>query len=110
LSKVGNGFIFPSKKELLRLQDPENSNFCVEQSISYSTYEKKFKAMCTSLLTRKGSKFGSHTARKTFYLFGTWLKGNMEILMRDARHKTLKNAQTYARDARKYSKMQERCN
>jgi hypothetical protein len=81
--------------------DPDNTDFTVSKPISYNTFQSKFKAACYKLLTRDKSTFGSHTCRKTFYLFGIWQNAPIELLMRDARHATLKNAQTYAKDASK---------
>jgi hypothetical protein len=99
LSKIQSGYIFPSQTELQRLLDPTNSDFHVQSPISYTTYNKKFKKSCFDCLTRKTPKFGSHTSRKTFYLFGRWFGASLEALSRDARHKTIKNAQRYSRDA-----------
>jgi hypothetical protein len=73
----------------------------VSKPISYNTFQSKFKAACYKLLTRDKSTFGSHTCCKTFYLFQKWKNAPIELLMRDARHATLKNAQTYAKDASK---------
>jgi hypothetical protein len=81
--------------------DSSNTDFDVKTSISYAMYHKKFQKACIDCLNHKQSKFGSHTSRKTFYLFGRWFGANLEALSRDARHKTLKNAQRYSRDAGK---------
>jgi hypothetical protein len=101
VSKIKGGYLFPDNSELERLLLPNNDDFVVRTPISYITFQKKFKAACYKLLSRDKSTFGSHTCQKTFYLFGIWQKAPIEILMRDARHATLKNAQTYAKDAHK---------
>jgi hypothetical protein len=102
LSKIQTGYIVPSQQELEREMDSSNADFDVKTSISYAKYHKKFQKACIDCLNQKQSKFGSHTSRKMFYLFGRWFGPNLEALSRYACHKTFKNAQRYSRDAGKY--------
>ncbi len=59
------------------------------------------KNLCKSQVDpeRETSKFGTHTLRKTGYLFAVWGNGIIGDIMNSARHKTVENAMRYYRDA-----------
>ncbi len=68
------------------------------QAISYADVLAAWKNICSTLLEREG-KFGAHSGRKTAYLFGVWGGAQDTDLMLSARHKSIKNALKYKRDA-----------
>ena len=68
-------------------------------SIKYKHYQKQFKLDCQSLFKRDGP-FGTHTCRKTGYLFAIWQEGEWEEIMSSARHSDLKSAQKYSLDSK----------
>jgi hypothetical protein len=51
------------------------------------------------LFTRDGP-WGTHTCRKTGYLFAVWGGGSFESIMTSARHKDILTAKKYERDAK----------
>ena len=54
--------------------------------------------MCKTLFLREGP-WGTHSHRKTGYLFSVWKGGNYLQIMKSARHKDVQSAQKYSLDA-----------
>jgi len=79
------------------LKDSSWNGICSEH-ISYNDVLAGWKNICSTVLDREG-RFGAHSGRKTGYLFGIWGGAQDSDLMLSARHKTLKNALAYKRDA-----------
>ncbi|RHY40108.1 hypothetical protein DYB30_008734 [Aphanomyces astaci] len=66
--------------------------------IPASTFHNRFKNVCHKLINRDGP-FGTHSCRKTAYLFAVWGLGQQEEIMQSARHKQPQQAMKYKRDA-----------
>ena len=66
--------------------------------ISYSTFNHIIVGLCGQLLQRNGP-WGTHSLRKTSYLLAVWGGANIADIMPSARHKSIKEAQGYQRDA-----------
>jgi hypothetical protein len=100
---IKSGYIFPDEKTLTAMIDTGNTHPLKYDNpsnhISYSVFQHRFKSACEEIITDRAGPWGTHSCRKTFYLLGIWGKGSLEALMQDARHKTIKNAQIYAKDA-----------
>jgi len=98
---IKEGPLFPNHAKLSEI-GMEESRFdgIVKQDevIGYETYQNRYKHLCNTIINRE-SRFGSHSNRKTGYLLAVWGGGHIEAIMSSARHKTLKNAQKYKRDA-----------
>lgn len=89
-ANIKNGYIFPSRKK--------SGEQTSDDPISYETYNEAFKTLCATFVKREG-RYGSHSCRKTGYLFAVWGKGEDSDIMLSARHKTLSSAMKYKRDA-----------
>jgi hypothetical protein len=109
LSGIKSGCIFPSYEFLMADMQSKDWNFHVptpeeksedqiEKCISYSTFQNRVSKVFRSLLCRHGP-WGTHTIRKTAYLFAIWGKGNFEEIKKGARHTSLKNSEKYSADA-----------
>jgi len=98
-SGIKDGCFFPSYNFLCNtvLKDSSWDGVCCEH-MSYNDVLAGWKNICGSVVEREG-KFGAHSGRKTGYLFGVWGRGQDTDLMLSARHKTIKNALRYKRDA-----------
>jgi hypothetical protein len=94
LSGYRSGCLYPSRDQLM--DSKIDGNYTAH--LTYAVYQDKFKSICHKLLNRKGP-FGTHTNRKTAYLLAIWGKGAEADVMASGRHKTVKNSQTYRRDA-----------
>ena len=66
--------------------------------LKYSTFQNEFVSLCQNLFG-KSQKWGTHTLRKSGYLFAIWGGGTVELIMMSARHKDLLSAQKYVGDA-----------
>ena len=83
LTGLKDGFLFPGN---------DNGH------ISYDQFQSEFQSVCEMLIERPGP-FGTHSGRKTAYLFAVWGGGADADIMLSARHKTINNAIKYKRDA-----------
>lgn len=54
--------------------------------------------ICSTIIQREG-KFGTHSCRKTAYLFAIWGGGETDAIRSSARHKSITSAQLYEKDA-----------
>ena len=54
-------------------------------------------ALCHKF-TERNNKFGTHNLRKTGYLFAVWGKGDIQDIMKAARHKSIDIAMRYKQD------------
>jgi hypothetical protein len=72
LSQIQDGYFFPSYNFLNTtiINDASWNGFCGEP-ISYSDVLASWKNLCSTMLEWVG-RFGSHSGRKTGYLFGVW--------------------------------------
>lgn len=95
---ISSGYLFPSRAYL---QEKGVSLGHVPDSIGYSTFLKELVAAIKMVVHEGRGPWGTHTCRKIFYLIGLFLGIELEVLMRDARHSTLKSALVYAQDASK---------
>jgi hypothetical protein len=98
LSQIQDGYFFPSYNFLNTtiINDASWNGFCGEP-ISYSDVLASWKNLCSTMLEWVG-RFGSHSGRKTGYLFGVWGGAQDTDLMLSAQHKTIKNAMIYKHD------------
>jgi hypothetical protein len=119
ISKIKSGYLFPSYERLNgemtkddwdgnnsqpseietgEAMDTEHEGFV----ISYNTFQARLVGILRSLLNPKErpGPWGTHTLRKTAYLFAIWGKGELADIKNAARHNTLKNAEKYYQDAR----------
>ena len=110
LAGVEDGYIFPPPKELLK---SVTGNYY--EHYSYDDFLASLKSLVQNNLKRadkKGEIYGTHILRKTGYLFAIFgvLRGyahetdsvsdlQMANILKSARHTSVANAQTYARDA-----------
>ena len=83
LADIKNGFLYPGSDQ---------------GHISYDQYQSEFQSVCEMIIGRSGP-FGTHSGRKTAYLFAVWGGGSDADIMLSARHKTVTNAMKYKRDA-----------
>ncbi|KAJ3267890.1 hypothetical protein HDV01_003801, partial [Terramyces sp. JEL0728] len=88
------GHLFPTLQEI----ESKPSDGIYRSCLSGQSYRDKFQDKCNILFKRKG-KWGTHTCRKTAYLFAVWGGGTFQTIMRSARHSDIKTAQRYERDA-----------
>ncbi len=95
LLKIKDGHLFPAKEELLN--PPADGAY--KSWMSYETYLTKIRNICDKLFTRDGP-WGTHTCRKTGYLFAVWGGGSFESIMSSARHSDINTAKKYERDAK----------
>jgi integrase len=108
LSGIKSGFLFPPS-DIVRVAD-------ITHPMGYDQFLGIMKDLITTKLDREGpnSIFGTHVLRKTGYLFAIWgvikmqaggLRGEafpllfLAAIMKSARHKSIRNAQTYAKDS-----------
>ncbi|KAJ3122414.1 hypothetical protein HK100_012012 [Physocladia obscura] len=66
---------------------------------NYPSFFEDLKSTTTTVLSHCNAKYGTHSCRKTGYLFGVWVNGEMSNIMQSARHKDLETAQKYVTDA-----------
>ena len=99
MSGINEGYFFPSKATLDQFQNSNQTTHLVkkEEIIGYQTYLEKFKRICNQL--NLPGRWGAHTGRKTGYLFAVWGGASDSDIMDSARHRTLKNAMKYKKDA-----------
>ena len=99
ISGIKEGYLFPSYNFLQAdiMRNPNWDGNCT-QGIAYTEVLATWKNLCSTLLTREG-RWGAHSGRKTAYLFGVWGGGQDSDLMQSARHKTVKHAMKYKKDA-----------
>jgi len=99
LSGIEDGFFPPNYYFLSKtiVQNGEWDGTCLDP-ISSTDVLSAWKNLCGTCLEREG-EFSAHSGRKTEYLFGVWGGGQDTDLMLSARHKTIKNAIIYKRDA-----------
>ena len=102
ISGITGGYFFPSHdflhKSILSEEIVWDKNVLLQNVITYKDYLGIIKGLCSRLIEREG-RWGSHVGRKTGYLFGVWGGGQDADLMQCARHKTIKNALKYKKDA-----------
>jgi hypothetical protein len=96
LTGTASGYLFP-KREYLE-SPPDNGIIGEGMQIQYNAFQDRYKALCKKFVLRKGP-FGTHSSRKTSYLFAVWGGGQESEMMQCARHKTVTNALKYKRDA-----------
>ncbi|KAJ3092383.1 hypothetical protein HK102_007989 [Quaeritorhiza haematococci] len=97
LSGIKTGYLFPTQNALRDLVRTGGSH--VDKPMSYAAFHGHFLYFTHLIVTRPGN-FGTQTCLKTFYLLGIWGGAQVELLMGDARHKTLANALFYVQDAK----------
>ena len=69
-------------------------------AIKRGDYLYRFKDVARRVIPRaNGMKTGTHTNCRNFYLQGVWGGGKIAELMYDGRHKTVKHAESYYKDA-----------
>jgi hypothetical protein len=104
LAGYESGYFFMSKEKLDGVNELSSTKNTVqlEESVSYGSYHKKIKKLC-SVITRRDGPFGTHLGRKTFYLLSIWglpkNQSNQEV-QTSARHLTDQQARKYSKDAR----------
>ena len=89
------GYLFPNKDVILRGDGVVHED---DDVYEYSAFMDRFTTLCRKFFNRKGP-FGTHTCRKTAYLFAIWGGGPDDETMAGARHKTLKSAMRYKKDS-----------
>ena len=102
------GYLFPTEKEYTT-----SSSKTFAGHMEYSSWLSIMKNLMTKVLHRdektQSVSVGTHTLRKTGYLFAIWgviskqtnhdvAQLNLADIMKGARHKSLNNAQTYSKD------------
>jgi hypothetical protein len=100
LSVIKSGYIFPSQTELKRILASNDSES--RDHVSYDSYLHRFTSITSKLIKRPGP-FGTHSNRKTAYLFAVWgsppEKDIMVELMASARHKDIISAAKYKKES-----------
>jgi hypothetical protein len=104
LSGIKSGSLFPSWAELAN--GPADGNF--KTVMNYATFMKKFTELCLSLPLSEKLIIGTHTLRKTAYLFGVFGRGDYELLRLSGRHKDVKQAEKYCVAAHSLFKRHQR--
>jgi hypothetical protein len=99
LCGITHGYCFPDYNYLCNVivNKPDWDGNCTD-GITYCDVLAAWKNLFNTTLEREG-KFGAHSGRKTGYLFGVWGGAQDTDLMLSARHKTVKHAMKYKRDA-----------
>jgi hypothetical protein len=87
------GPLFPSSEELK--QKPIDGVY--KTYLIYSTFKNRFCELCNNLFGY--DKWGTHTLRKSGYLFALWGGGTVELIMISARHSDILSAQKYVGDS-----------
>ncbi|KAI8854957.1 hypothetical protein BC829DRAFT_438824 [Chytridium lagenaria] len=95
---VVSGFLFPDKDQLTALLASPNPDKSVKNNISYDAYQTAYKNLCHKVIKRPGP-FGTHSNRKTGYLFAVWGDGGEAEIMLSARHKSISSSAKYRKDA-----------
>lgn len=77
--------------------------------ITYDSFQDRFKQLCKDIIERtdRPGPFGSHTIRKTAYLWACWGGGEEIEMMHSARHKTPSQAIKYIKDSKMQKYMAE---
>jgi len=115
---IRSGYLFPDREALIsHWQQRRAIDFHPDTHMSYGSFLSMYKNLIGSICHRDTKIFqvGTHTSRKTGYLFAVWgfLTGvklgsydsltipylYMSNVMKSARHSTVSNASTYQRDA-----------
>ena len=106
---IQGGFLFPplpglSKGNARRcvgwknkVTTPKDDVF--NMSVEYASFHKQFKAVASTAIHTPELKLGLHCLRKTGYLLAVWGDGDPSEVKHSARHSTVKNAETYRKDA-----------
>jgi hypothetical protein len=97
-TKLTKGYIFPLPAYLEQICATDGMPEEAETNISYDTFERTLKSLCVSLFG-SGQHWGTHTCRKSLYLFAVWGGGCDTDIMQSAHHKSIKNALKYKKDA-----------
>jgi len=99
LCGITGGYFYPDYNYLCNVivNKPDWVGNCTD-GITYCDVLAAWKNLCNTPLEREGM-FGSHSGRKTGYLFGVWGGAQDSVLMLSAQHKTVKHAMKYKRDA-----------
>ncbi|MGH7974457.1 MAG: hypothetical protein ACREBR_02930, partial [bacterium] len=95
--QIKGGFLFPGEQSLMNSEDG-----IYTVPVNNGVYLRRFQDTCKRLFeteTRKGP-WGTHTCRKTGYLFAIWDDAPEGGLLAGARHRNLEIARRYKRDAR----------
>jgi hypothetical protein len=96
LIKIKDGHLFPPASVLNSL--PQNGFF--KEWMTYDSFNNNMTAtLRLTLGAEDGSKWGTHTCRKTAYLIAIWGGGSVESIMASARHNDVASAQRYVLDS-----------
>jgi hypothetical protein len=115
---ITGGYLFPKNDTLIKhWNTSRNEELQSSDHISYGSFLSLSKSLVTTICGRDEKIFvvGTHTLRKTAYLFAVWgfLRGlrlgsyadfsmpqmQMCLVVKSARHKTVNNVSTYMKDA-----------
>ena len=97
LSGIRTGRLFPNEDTLKCPPDNRQE----EQELADKVFNARIKSLVEKAplgLPKGEKKIGTHSLRKTGYLFALWGGGDIESVRTSARHATHECAQTYARD------------
>eukprot|EP00474_Spongospora_subterranea_P006372 CRZ06830.1 hypothetical protein [Spongospora subterranea] len=99
-SGITKGYLFGPKSVIDRLDMEPVSLDELTTHISYDEFNSVFFQLCNSVTGDENrNRYGTHTIRKTAYLYAIWGGGDLDHIRQGARHKTMKNAQLYYRDS-----------
>ena len=92
ITGISAGHLFPDLKK------PFGPGI-VSKPMRYDKVQEAFKKIILKVAPDYSEKFGTHTARKTSYLFAVWGLGSDTDIMLSARHKTSDHAKKYRESA-----------
>lgn len=101
LTGIKGGYLFPTDEELNNMP----ADGVCQTAESYCTVMSKLQELFATVLCKPDVKLGTHSFRKTAYLFAFWGGGLMDDVMKSGRHKTLEHAQKYKKDALSQKKL-----
>jgi hypothetical protein len=92
ITGISAGHLFPDLKK------PFGPGI-VSKPMRYDKVQEAFKKIILKVAPDYSEKFGTHTARKTSYLFAVWGLGSEADMMLSARHKSSDHARRYRESA-----------
>lgn len=104
-SGITEGYLFPTLEKLINI--PSDGLGKNTSKICYPTFLEKLKNILKTV-TKRNAKWGTHTFRKTAYLFAVWGGASDTELLPSARHTNIKTALVYKKDAATLKKYAER--
>lgn len=102
LAKIKGGYLFPKKGWTAALTSNSDGLVTEDQRMNYETFNEDCKRVFNRLFNSPNQvvrKFGTHTIRRTGYVFAVWGKGVEQEIKHSARHLDQDCSNNYRKDA-----------